>query len=103
MATSNEAASGEALNATASAKSADIKEELLRGLSAPEGRVAFADAAAAPEEVPNAITSAKAANINEGRLTGISPPEERGAFKGGQQYPWWTYEFNGGNEVGGVD
>ena len=47
------AAAGEALNATASAKAAaaDIKEERLRGLSAPAGRVAFSDAAAAPEEV----------------------------------------------------
>ena len=84
MATSDAAAAaGEALNATASAKAADIKEERLRGLSAPAGRVAFADAAAAPEEVLNAITSSKAANINEGRLTGISPPAGRGAFEGG--------------------
>ena len=64
-ATSNAAeAAGVVLNATASAKEADIKEERLRGLSAPAGRVAFADAAAAPEEVLNAITSAKAANSN---------------------------------------
>ena len=59
------AAAGEALNATASAIAADIKEERLRGLSAPAERVAFADAAAAPEEVLNAITSANAADINE--------------------------------------
>ena len=37
------------------------------------------------------------------RLTGISPPAGRGTFEGGHQYPWWTYEFNGGDEVGGAD
>jgi hypothetical protein len=57
MATSDAAAAaGEALNATASAKAPDIKEERLRGLSAPAGRVAIADAAAASGEVLNATT-----------------------------------------------
>ena len=87
MATANAAeaaaAAGETLIATTSAKAADIKEERLRGLSAPARRVAFADAAAAPGEVLNATTSAKAADINEGCLRGISSPEGRVAFEGG--------------------
>ena len=59
------------------------EEDRLRGLSAPAGRVVFANAAAAPGEVLNAITSANVADINEGRLRGISPPAGRGAFEGG--------------------
>ncbi len=67
--------------------------------------MAAADATAAAGETVNASTSAKAAmDINEVCPGDCLPQQGALPLRGGHQYPWRMYEFNGArDEVGGVD